>query len=185
MRPPPILRSWLKASEFGAWVRTAPDKDTYQRRLAVALVVCERRHVPEIARMLFVAPRTVWYWLAQYHEHGPTAVAARPRGGRREAHLPYATEVAVLAQLHEPALRGEIRTATMIRAAVEQVVGRPVSATYLRDLLRRHGWRKLTPRPHHPKVDLARQERYKKFSPPHEGCGETDTDRVATTLAFC
>lgn len=180
MRAPPTLHDWLKPSEFATWVRTARDPETYQRRLAVSLVVCERRRVTEIARMLFVSVRAVWYWLEQYHLHGPAAAAAKPRGGRRDAHLPLAEEAALLAQFHEPALRGEIMTASALRAAVEAAVGRPVSDSYLRDLLRRHDWRKLTPRPHHPKADPVLQARYKKFSPPHSGRGES---RAAGTAA--
>jgi transposase len=172
MRPPPTLRAWLTPAEFPAWVKTAPDKDTFQRRLAISLVVCERRHVPEVARMLFVAPRTVWYWLAQYDTHGPAAATAAPRGGRRDALLPLATEAAILAQFHDAALRGEIVTASAIRGPVEQAVGGSVSTKYLRDLLGRHDWRKLAPRPHHPKADPDVQTRYKKFSAPHSGRGK-------------
>jgi len=177
MRPPPSLRGWLKPTEFAAWIRAAPDVETHQRRLAIALVAQERLHVPTVARMLFVSPRSVVRWLAQYNAGGPVALTPQPRGGRREAHLSIEAEAAVLAPFHDAALRGEIRTASMIRDAVEQAVGRPVSTKYLRDLLVRHDWRKVTPRPQHPKADPIRQARYKKFLPPHPGCGESPPTR--------
>jgi transposase len=184
MRPPPLVRDWLKSSEFAGWVRAAADVETHTRRLAITLVACERLHVPAVARMLFVAPRSVERWLAQYHADGPSAVDLQPRGGRRDAYLTFDAEATLLAPFHAPALRGELLTARAIRAAVEHAVGQPVSTKYLRDLLRRHDWRKLTPRPHHPKADPARQARYKKFSSPHSRRGETCADEYATAVAF-
>jgi transposase len=149
---------------MAAWVRAAPDKESYQRRLAVSLVVCERCHVPDVARMLHVAPRSVWRWLGQYNAAGPTAVIAQPRGGRRGAHLSLDAEAEVLHRLRAQALRGEVLTASDVRPAVERALGRPMSRSYLYDLLRRHDWRKLAPRPRHPAADPAVQAAYKKTS---------------------
>lgn len=184
MRPPPSPREWLKPSEFAAWVRTAVDTDTHQQRLAIALVVCERLHVPAVARMLFVSPRSVSRWLETYDADGPAALGVQPRGGRRDAHLTHAAEAALLATFHDRALRGEIVTATTLQHAIEQVVGHAVSTSYLWDLLHRHAWRKLAPRPHHPKADPARQARFKKFSPPHGNRAETDAGGPASAPAL-
>ena len=164
MRPPPTLRDWLTPDEIAAWVRAAPDKETYQRRLAISLVACERRHVPDVARMLHVSTRAIWRWLGQYNELGADAVAARPRGGRRHSYLSWADEVELLRRFRARALRGEIITASVLRIPVERAIGHPVSMSYLRDLLHRHDWRTLAPRPRHPDADPAVQEEYKRTS---------------------
>jgi hypothetical protein len=49
--------------------------------------------------------------------------------------------------------------------AFEQRVGRPVDDSTIYRLLYRHGWRKLMPRPRHPKSDLETQEQFKKTFP--------------------
>src|SRR5436189_176951 len=76
------------------------------------------------------------------------------------------TQTALAARLGAPAraLRGEVVTASSLRPAVEDTLGHAVSASYLRDLLHRHDWRKLAPRPRHPEADVAVQEAYKKSS---------------------
>src|SRR5258706_2924600 len=108
MRPPPILHDWLTPREIAAWVREAHDKETHQRRLAISLVVCERKHVPTVARILHVSTRTVWRWLGQYDAAGPDAVLARQRGGRRHSYLSWTEEKALLHRFRARALRGEI-----------------------------------------------------------------------------
>src|SRR5690242_19100493 len=118
MRPPPKLHDWLTPREIAAWVRAAPDKETYQRRLAVSLVVRERQHVPAVARLLDVSVRAVWRWLGQYNTTGPDAVVARPRGGRRGGYLSWTAEATLLRRFHVRALRGEVVTATALRPAV-------------------------------------------------------------------
>ena len=54
-----------------------------------------------------------------------------------------------------------------IRALVGAKVGKGkgVSDDYLWDLLKRNGWKKKMPRPHHPKRNQAEQQEFKKNSP--------------------
>ena len=49
-----------------------------------------------------------------------------------------------------------------LKAAYEQAIGHPTSNSTVYNLLARHGWRKLMPRPFHPKRDLAAQSAFKK-----------------------
>jgi transposase len=149
---------------MAAWVRAASDKATYQRRLAISLIARERHHVPDVARTLDVSEATVWRWLQQFNRDGPAAVVAQPRGGRRTAHLTPQQEAALLRRFRARALRGRVLTADDLRPAVEDTLGQPVSRAYLYDLLRRHDWRKVVPRPRHVDADPAAQEAYKKSS---------------------
>jgi transposase len=166
MSPPPRVKNWLSEKDMTAWVREAPDKETYQRRLAISLLIGEHCSVTVAARMLHVGVRSIWRWLAQYNTEGPGAVVARPRGGRRDAYLSPEAEAALLLQCHERALRGEIMAAIDLRPTIEAAMGQPVSRSYLYDLLQRHGWRKVVPRPRHVEADPAAQEAYKKnFQP--------------------
>jgi winged helix-turn-helix protein len=49
-----------------------------------------------------------------------------------------------------------------LKAAYEQAIGHPTSNSTVYNLLARHGWRKLMPRPFHPRRDLAAQDDFKK-----------------------
>jgi hypothetical protein len=70
-----------------------------------------------------------------------------------------------LEKRQQAALRGQILTAPQLRAEQEKLLARRVSLAYVYRLLHRHGWRKLGPRPRHPKAQPAVQERFKKNSP--------------------
>jgi hypothetical protein len=64
---------------------------------------------------------------------------------------------------------GEIATVGQIWHAFEQRVGHTVDDSTIYRLLHRHGWRKLVPRPRHPKSDLETQEQFKKTFPRKAG----------------
>ena len=50
----------------------------------------------------------------------------------------------------------------VLKAAYEKAIGHATSDSTVYNLLHRHGWRKLMPRPFHPKRDLAAQNAFKK-----------------------
>ena len=54
------------------------------------------------------------------------------------------------------------RVRVPVFTAYEQAIGHPTSNSTVYNLLARHGWRKLMPRPFHPKRDLAAQSAFKK-----------------------
>ena len=63
--------------------------------------------------------------------------------------------------------------AKAIREYAAKKLGTEVSKDYAYDLLHRHGWRKIEPRPRHPKSDSETQEEFKKnfqrlWQPPFE-----------------
>jgi transposase len=60
------------------------------------------------------------------------------------------------------AARGEIATGEEIQRAFEAQLKHEVHLTSIYRLLDRHGWRKLVPRPRHPKADPEEQAAFKK-----------------------
>ncbi len=67
-----------------------------------------------------------------------------------------------LAPFFARAQTGEIATAAEIQRAFELQVGHEVDDSTIYRLLARHGWRKLMPRPTHPKASKEAQEQFKK-----------------------
>jgi hypothetical protein len=54
----------------------------------------------------------------------------------------------------------------VLKIAYEGEIGHPTSDSTIYNLLARHQWRKLMPRPFHPERDEEAQEAYKKRVPP-------------------
>jgi transposase len=165
MRPPARIEPWLSTEALQVWVREAPDKGAYQRRLAIWLTDVCRLPAHGVAESLCVSKQAVWLWIAQYNQQGPEALSRAGRGGRRWAWLSWQEEERFLEKRQQAALRGQILTAPQLRAELEKLLARRVSLAYVYRLLHRHGWRKLGPRPRHPQAQPAVQERFKKNSP--------------------
>jgi len=163
MRPPAQLKPWLSPEELAVWVREAPNKDAYQKRLAVWLTHL-RRPAREVADLLQISLPSVWLWVGQYNRQGPGGLVRRGRGGRRWSYLSTEEETELLRAWEERALRGEVLTASHLLPEVEQRVGKKVSLDYVYKLLHRHQWRKLGPRPRHVKADRQAQAEFKKNS---------------------
>lgn len=165
MRPPASIVAWLEPDELERWVHDAPTKESYRRRLAIWWTT-RGRHAPEVAELLLTSARTVRYWIQQFNLRGPAALDSENLGGRRTARLSLAEEKALLAALQPQAQAGRWVTAIEVREAVEARIGAPVSTDYLYDLLHRHDWRKVVPRPRHVRADKDAQEAFKKFCHP-------------------
>src|SRR5437773_346005 len=164
MRQPPVIEPWLSVQQLQIWVREAPDKSQYRRRVAIWMIVSGPLHVPAVARLLQVSVPAIWQWIGLYHAHGPEALAGPGRGGRRHALLSTVHEAAVLRRFGARARRGHVTTAHHLRAALQDAVGRAVSLADVYDVLHRHDWRKLVPRPRHPDADPEAHAAYKKTS---------------------
>ena len=165
MRPPARMEPWLSTEGLQVWVREAPDKSAYQRRLAIWLTAVCRFPAHRVAESLCVSKQAVWLWVAQYNQQGPEGLRRRGRGGRRWAWLSWEEEERFLEKRQQAAARGQILTAPQLRSELEKLTAHHVSLAYLYRLLHRHGGRKLGPRPRHPQAQPAVQERFKKNFP--------------------
>lgn len=165
MRPPAMITPWMDCDEMERWVRDAPTKESYQRRLAVWWTACGGRYATEVAGLLQTSTRTVRRWIHQFNTEGPAALDSANLGGRRWAYLSEAEERAILTSLRPRARAGRLVTAAELHTEVEAHIGHAVSDDYLYSLLHRHGWRKVEPRPRHVKANPAAQEAFKSAFP--------------------
>lgn len=120
------------------------------------------RKAEEIALHTGVSATTVHRVIATYNRLGPTAMETPGKGGRRHEYLSLPEEQAFLLPFFAQAARGEIATVAQIQRAYEAKVGHEVDDSTIYRLLARHGWRKLMPRPRHPKADPQAQAQFKK-----------------------
>ena len=120
------------------------------------------RKAQEIALHTGVSVSTVHRVISVYNRLGAAALETPGKGGRRHKYLTLPEEKAFLAPFFAQAEGGEIATVAQIQCAYEAKVGHEVDDSTIYRLLHRHGWRKLMPRPRHPKADPAAQEHFKK-----------------------
>jgi transposase len=112
-----------------------------------------------------VAKDTVHKLISQYNRFGLAARETPGKGGRKRFYLALEQEKQFLEPFIEQAKTGAIATCAESHAAYETRVERQVDESTIYRLLERHGWRKLIPRPKHPKADRQKQEEFKKTFP--------------------
>ena len=93
---------------------------------------------------------------------GSKGLQSKRCGGRQRENMTLAEEKALLAGFAKAAGAGEMLNIHDIKAAYEKAIGHETSNSTVYNLLDRHDWRKLMPRPFHPQRDLAAQNAFKK-----------------------
>jgi transposase len=117
---------------------------------------------PAIAEAMGVSLSTVNRAHMAFDRGGLAALEPKRSGGRIRENMTLGEEKALLARFAKAAGAGEMVNIHDLKAAYEQAIGHPTSNSTVYNLLARHGWRKLMPRPFHPKRDLAAQSAFKK-----------------------
>jgi len=119
---------------------------------------------PGIAAAMGVSLSTVNRAHMAFDHGGIKALKPKPIGGRQRENMTLAQEKALLARFAKAAGIGEMLNIHDLKAAYEKAIGHETSNSTIYNLLARHGWRKLMPRPYHPQRDLAAQHDFKKAS---------------------
>jgi transposase len=117
---------------------------------------------PAIAAAMGVSLSTVNRAHMDFDDGGIKALKPKPSGGRLRENMTLAEEKALLARFAKAAGAGEMLNIHDLKVAYEQAIGHSTSNSTIYNLLARHGWRKLMPRPFHPRRDLAAQNDFKK-----------------------
>jgi transposase len=147
-----VLRRW----------KQDPRTHRRQRWLIIYQALVDPREAEQIAKHCGVSTATVHQLISAYNRRGVAAVETPGKGGRRNQYLTLEQEQQFLAPFFAQAQVGTLATAAQIKQAFEARVGQEVAETTIYRLLDRHGWRKLVPRPVHPKADPEEQAAFKK-----------------------
>lgn len=118
-----------------------------------------------ISPLVNLSKPSIYKIIEQYNKEGVQGVKYSSRGGRRRSLLSISEEEELLNSIGQKASKGLVKTANDIREIVEKKIGKAVSDDYLWDMLKRNGWKKKMPRPHHPKRNTFEQQEFKKNSP--------------------
>ena len=145
-------------------LKAAHSKAEYQRVQCVWLRATLGWNSQQIADALGWQASSVRHVQARYFKKGEEALRDQPHGGRYHAHLTREEEQGLLAPFLTKAEQGEIVIAAPVQQAYEARLGHPVHHSVVYRALHRQGWRKVQPRPRHPKTNRATQEEFKKSS---------------------
>jgi len=150
----------------------------FQRIQCVLMRAVTDCSASQIAQVLGWATATVHITHSRWAKEGEAIFELKGKGGRRSCNLTEQEEVEVLEPFFGQATAGNVLKVADIQAAYEARVGRAVPNSTIYRLLKRHGWRKVTPRLRHPKADMTARGAFKKTS-----AGSSGEKSVGKSLA--
>jgi len=143
-------------------LKKAEGKPEFQRIQCILLRVTLQAEAKDIAQVVGWTTGTVRVMHSKYAKLGDSFFDIAKRGGRHRQNLTQEEEVQFLKPFLDRAKAGGILVASEIKKAYETILGRKVAESTIYRLLDRHDWRKIVPRPRHPKADPAAQAAFKK-----------------------
>jgi transposase len=154
----------LSKEEIQSKIKTTVGFWRVQKWLVIWNALVDPRPAGEIALHTGLAEQSVHNLISNYNRLGPEAVEGPGKGGRRRCYLSWEEEAAFLETFRQAAVSGQVATAQEIKEALERRIGQKVHKTTVYRLLKRHGWRKVVPRPFHVDAVKEEQEAFKKTS---------------------
>src|SRR3954465_13099785 len=158
-RPRPLPEE--SAERLAALLKEAKTKAEYQRIQCVWLRAALGLRASQIAAALGWQVGSVRQGHSAYLRQGEAVLRSKPSGGRHRQNLTIEQEKELLLPFLQQAEAGGVLVVAPVQAAYE-AVGRPVHHSVVYRALHRQGWRKIVPRPRHPKGDEAVREAFKK-----------------------
>jgi len=152
-----IELSARRRDEIACALKRAKSKEEYQRALCLWLRVEQGLPARAIAEMLGISFGGVRNIHSGYLKLGERILTNVPTGGRLHANMNLTEEKAFLAPFEKAAAKSGILVVSDIHKAYEMHMGCKVPASTVYRLLARHGWRKIAPKPSHPKANFVIQ----------------------------
>lgn len=162
-----ITRQEHSADELRRAAAKCKDARAARRMLAIALVMAGERR-DEAARACGMDRQSLRDWVHRYNAEGLEGLSDRPRGrSRPRLTAGQEAEIATLVEAGpDIAMHGVVRWRRVdLRDLIAERYGVRYHERTVGKLLKRLGFRRLSPRPAHPRADPAAQEAFKKTSP--------------------
>lgn len=139
-------------------------KDTKALRRLIALNMYRQGKTnKEIAEATGYHPQRITQMVTEVINNGIDSILSDHRTSNNYR-MTFAQEIEFLRQFKEMAENGQLVTVEPILKKYEEATGKKSNTTSIYRLLKRHGWRKLKPRPKHPKAaSTEEQSRQKKL----------------------
>lgn len=124
--------------------------NAHYRKLHALLLRSQGMSLTAIGKEVGLVHQTIRNLLTRYQNGGIPAILAENRGGRRRAYMTLEEEKTFLQEQFEESLTGKHVTVKELFEAYQDKVGHKTTREGFYALLKRHGWRKVQPRPEHP-----------------------------------
>jgi transposase len=158
------VKSHLSEDEIRGKIKETVGFRRVQKWLVILNAQVAPRSANEIGLHTGLATQTVHNLVSLYNRVGPKAIETPGKGGRKHSYLSFEEEADFLKSFEEKAIIGQIATANEIKLALEEKLCHSVHKTTVYRMLKRHGWRKIAPRPHHVQAKKEEGESFKKNS---------------------
>lgn len=147
------MKTELSKSQVKELKQALKNKENAQhhRKIQALILYSESQNLTAAAKSVGFVHQTVRNLLNRYQEGGLEAILTDKRGGRRRYYLTYEEEKNFLEEQMNSAMDGEFVTISSLHQAYQEKVGQKTTREGFYALLKRHGWRKVSPRPQHPK----------------------------------
>jgi len=150
----------IEAIEKG--MKEAENASDFKRYQTFYLRLKKELPVEKISEITGLAKSTIRNLHSRCRQKGTKAIKTRKRGGKHNYYLTLEEERKFLKSLEKEAYKSGRLNVKTVHAAFEEKVGTRVALYTVYKLLHRHGWRKIVPRPRHPKADKKAQDVFKK-----------------------
>lgn len=144
--------------------RRTKTKADYQRVQCIWLRAVFGMSSDQVGLAVGFSPSTVKKLWPQYFSEKQEVLIGQGHGGRRRANLSLEAEEKLVGDFFDKSKRGQVLVVNEVKAAYEGAVGHRVPKSTVYRMLARHGWRKIAPRPRHPKADPQKLASFKKNS---------------------
>jgi len=159
--------------------RKIKDIKAYNRLLTIHMRMLGKKN-KEISEVVGFSCQYITEIVSKYANEGIDSILGGKHTGNNR-NMSVEEEVAFLEQFRELAEAGQIVTIATIMEKYNKKTGKSCSDTTIYRLLKRHGWRKISPRPVHPgKASEEEIASSKKLTKRTEGCWQNVTE-VETT----
>lgn len=144
--------------------KQAKTKRDFQK---VQIIALKRLTCPHnvIKASLNVCRDTITRTISRYYREGSDSLFADGRGGRKHEHMTEKEEATFLQPFLKKAAKGGMLIVHEIHMAYGKILGKEVPFSTVYAMLHRNGWRKISPRPKHPKGDEEKQQAFKAIFP--------------------
>jgi len=156
------VKEHLNLDEIAEKIKVVVGFWRVQRWLVIRHAQLKPSTAKEIALLVGLSEQSVHQIIASYNKFGPAGIEVKGRGQGQRAYMSYEEENDFLNNFAGLASSGELSTAEQIKDALEKRLGHKVHRSTVYRLLKRHGWRKIVPRPRNTKSAPELQDAFKK-----------------------
>lgn len=121
-----------------------------------------------IAEVVGFTKGYVWQIHSRYRNTGHKAFTFGKKGGAYHRNISAEQEESLLVEFTPKSDAGHILEVSKVKKRYEEIAEKPVHKSVVYRMLARHGWRKIAPRPAHPKNNKIAMDAFKKTS--HQWC---------------